>query len=214
MRPHTLILAGLACAALVPLARAEKRIQLAPQVQPPANAPATKLAPSDPVEPPVKVEATQSGDVGARALQQAAGALEVSSGARGTTLKLTTLGGYAGSAKLTFKTAAPPMRFTLKLARLPAADLSSLTLTSGSLTLALGGVSTSATTKYFDARGREQATAHAAAYTIRASRADNGEVDIQVRRGPGAALDKSLGLSWQSNHGLRMLGGRGRFVER
>ena len=160
-----------------------------PLVSSPApKRPPTKALASDPAEPPLTVEA--SGGAG----------LAVASGARGTALKFSTSGAWQGSAGLTFKNAAPPMRFTLTLARMPNYDLESLTVVSGSLSLAVGAVSASGTTRYFDARGREQKAPEGAAYTVTARRWD-GELDVEVRRAPGAALGRALTVSWRGNIG-------------
>jgi hypothetical protein len=113
-----------------------------------------------------------------------------------------TPGTWQGTAKLTFKGSAPPMRFTLKLARLPNHDLGELTLTAGALSLPVGRVTASATTRHFDAKGRAQDKAEGAAYTLTARRRDNGEVEVQVRRGPGAALGQALAVSWRAEAGL------------
>lgn len=168
------------------------------------------LAAATPPEPPVKVEASLNAAAGGRATRGVtAGAVETTSGPAGTKLKLATHGSMSGSWSLDFKSGPPPMRFTLTLTRMPNYDLSTLTLTSGKLSLPVGRVSTAAATKYFDAKGREQAGAAGAAYTIQAKRTSNGDIDIQLRRGRGAALEKSLGLSWESEYGVRRLGGRG-----
>jgi hypothetical protein len=45
-----------------------------------------------------------------------------------------------------------------------------------------------------------QTSSVGAAYTIHARRTDNGEVEMEVRRGPGAALGKNLVVSWQANY--------------
>src|SRR5207249_539769 len=117
-------------------------------------------------------------------------------GAKGTTLTLNTPGSYRGTARLTFKNSAPPMRLTLRLARMPNQDLGELTLSSGALKLPVGAVGAGATTRHFDARGKGQETDSGAAYTVTARRRDNGTVDVLLRRGPGAALGKELTVSW------------------
>src|SRR5437763_1636829 len=75
--------------------------------------------------------------------------------------------------------------------------LSALTLSSGSVSLAVGQVTTGATTKYFDSKGRAQESSVGAAFIVTAKRGDNGQVDIELRRGAGAKLGKSVSLSWQ-----------------
>jgi hypothetical protein len=118
---------------------------------------------------------------------------EVESGAKGTTVQVPTHGLGVGSASLTFLNCAPPMRFTVKLTGAQSYDLSRLTLTSGPLSLAVGGVGTA----YFDARGRRRDGPEGAAFTVRATRAASGEVEVQVRRGPGATLGKTVSVGWQ-----------------
>src|SRR5262249_20714228 len=118
---------------------------------------------------------------------------------------------YYGSAQLTFKDTAPPMRFTVRLARMPGADLSALSLTSGSLSLQVGHVSTTTTTRYFDAKGRAQDGATGAAYTLNAKRADNGEIDLQVVRAAGAAMGKTMTVTWSADYGRGKLRG---FIEK
>jgi hypothetical protein len=201
-------LALCALAALAGAAAAEKlvlRARPAPQNQR-AEAPV-----SDPAEPPMTVEvsfgAAGAGGPGGPRAARAVGArggvgsaaVAVASSARGTTLTLNTPGSWQGTANLTFKNAAPPMRFTLRLARMPSHDLSSLSIRSGSLTLPVGPVGTTATTKYFDAKGRAQQGAEGAAYTLTARRRDSGEVELRLRRGPGAALGKALSVSWSAD---------------
>src|SRR5947208_3366059 len=160
MRRQTLLLAALVWAAVgVVAAHGQQRLVRGPL--PPggeANAAKAGAAASDPAEPPMTVEvsygndremilrnerfAARGGAVPARRGQK----VEVASGARGTTLTLNTPGAWQGSAKLTFKDSAPPMRFTLKLARMPGVDLQSLSLSSGAVTLQVGQVTTSETT--------------------------------------------------------------------
>src|SRR5262245_31808099 len=146
--------------------------------------PAGQAVVSDPAEPQPAAELTSGGS-----------GLTVASSARGTALKFNTSGAWQGSAGLSFKKGAPPMRLTLTLAQMQQYDLGSLTLTSGKLSLQLGRVSSSPTTRYFDASGREQAGPERAAYTVTARRY-NGEVDVQVKRAPGAALGKQLTVGW------------------
>jgi hypothetical protein len=130
----------------------------------------------------------------------------VASSARGTTLTLNTPGAWQGAANLAFKDGAPPMRFSLKLARMPGMDLQSLSLKSGPVTLQVGQVGTSATTKYFNAKGQEQQAATGAAYTVKAERRANGDVDVHLQRGAGAALAKTMTVSWVGNTGGGRLG--------
>jgi hypothetical protein len=199
--------AGLALAGAALGETPKRRIVPAPQ------GPAAKAPASDPAEPPLKVEASfgsaggtgGSGLVvqgrvrplGARRGVVTAAVVAVSTGAGGTVLTLNTPGPWQGSAKLTFKNAAPPMRFTMRLARLPDHDLQSLSLTSGALARQVSNVSTGATTRYFDARGKAQEAEEGAAYTLTARRRAGGDVEVQLRRGPGAALGKELTVSWQ-----------------
>jgi hypothetical protein len=148
--------------------------------------PAAKAPVGDPAEPPLKVGLVTGGS-----------GVAVASSARGTAVKFNTSGSWQGSAGLAFKNAAP-MRFTLTLAKMPNYDVESLTLTSGNLALAVGPVSSSGATKYYDARGRAQVAPEGAAFTVTARRWD-GELDVQVRRAPGAALGKELTVSWKCN---------------
>jgi hypothetical protein len=181
------MLAFLALAAvLLPAAPGGYGPLVIPMSSPAPKKPAGTAPVSDPAEPAPKVELSSGGS-----------GLSVASSARGTAVKFRTTGAWQGSAGLTFK-GAPPMRFTLTLAQMPAHDLASLTVVSGSLSLAVGPVSASATTKYYDARGRAQAAPEGAAYTVTARRWD-GELDVEVRRAPGAALGKALTVSWQGN---------------
>src|SRR5262249_27803145 len=103
---------------------------------------------------------------------------------------------------------APPMRLKLTLAQMQQYDLGSLTLTSGKLSLQVGRVSSSPTTRYFDASGREQSGPERAAYTVTARRY-NGEVDVEVKRAPGAALSRRLPVGWTYDvgHGFMTLYG-------
>jgi hypothetical protein len=91
------------------------------------------------------------------------------------------------------------MRFTMRLARMHELDLEKLSLTSGRLSLDIGPVTASPTTRYFDARGRAQDAPEGAAYTVTARRWGGGEVDVEVRRAPGAALGKALTVNWRCN---------------
>jgi len=152
---------------------------------------------SDPAEPQPSAEVTAGGS-----------GVTVASSARGTALKFSTTGAWQGSAGLRFKGCAPPMRLTLTLAGMQNYDLESLTLTSGRLSLPVGRVSTAPTTRYFDASGREQAGPERAAYAVTARRY-NGEVDVEVRRAPGAALGKELSVSWKADFGHVLKPGRG-----
>jgi hypothetical protein len=174
MRIKTLTLAALAWATLGvagALAGYGNFIALPP---PPAGeAPKAPAAVNDPAEPLLQVEMTSS----AGNFRRGGGGgqkVEVASSARGTTLKVPTSGGYNGTADLTFKNGAPPMRFTTRLTGMQNYDLQSLSITSGSLTLQIGQVGTSATTKYFNAKGQVQQGATGAAYTVTARRCDNG----------------------------------------
>jgi hypothetical protein len=143
---------------------------------------------SDPSEPQLSAEVSSGGS-----------GLTAASSARGTALKFSTAGAWQGSAALTFKGCAPPMRLTLTLAQMQRYDLETLTLTSGRLSLPVGRVTATPTTRYFDASGREQADPERAAYSVTARRYDGGEVDVEVRRSPGAALGKELTVSWRSH---------------
>lgn len=205
------------------LGRARKAQPAAPNQQ--AKAPAQA---SDPAEPPLQVEVSYTnaggvmaargfapaGRAGARVAAPAAAAgqaVKVASGAKGTVLALETPGAYSGTANLTFK-APPPMRFTMKLGRMPAYDLQALNITSGTTTLRVGAVGTSETTKYFARSGEALPSSTGAAYTVQAKRAANGEVEVQLRRGAGAQLGKAVSLSWESNlnrGGVIMFGGAG-----
>ena len=136
----------------------------------------------------------------------------VAAGPRGTTLTLDTPGSWQGRAALTFKGSVPPMRLALRLMKMPNYDQEVLTLTSGSLSLAVGPVTAGVTTRYFDARGRAQDAPEGAAYIVVARRWE-GEVEVQVRRSRGVALGKNLTISWRSNvgygygRGVRLLEG-------
>src|SRR5262249_49312209 len=137
MRSSWLALAALT-AAVITGAAYGKRILPLPQ-QAPAR-PAGQAVVSDPAEPQLKGEgaARTSG-------------LVVASSARGTSVRVNTTQSWQGSASLSFKGCAPPMRLTLTLAQMQQYDLGSLTLTSGRLSLAVGRVSSAPTTRYFDA---------------------------------------------------------------
>lgn len=175
--------------AAVVFAGAASACKLPALTSPAPPRPAGTAPVSDPAEPQLSAEVTAGGS-----------GLTVASSARGTALKINTTGPWQGSAALTFKGGAPPMRLTLTLAQMPAHDLDSLTLTSSRLSLAVGRVTAGATTRYFDASGREQADPERAAYTVTARRY-NGEVDVEVRRAPGAALGKDLTVSWSCDLG-------------
>jgi hypothetical protein len=184
MQTSRLALAALAALAVVGTAGAYLG-ELAPVTSPAPKRPPTKALVSDPAEPPLKVEVSADGS-----------GVAISSGPRGAAVRFNTPGSSQGSAGVTFKNAAPPMRFTLTLANMPNYNLESLTLVSGGLSLAVGPVSAGGTTKYFDARGRAQEAPERAAYTVTARRWD-GELDVQVRRAPGAALGQALTVSWK-----------------
>src|SRR5262245_1827088 len=89
--------------------------------------PAGAAAVSDPAEPQPSAALTAGGS-----------GLTVASNAKGTTLKFSTGGAWQGSAGLSFKNGAPPMRLKLTLAQMQQYDLGSLTLTSGKLSLQVG----------------------------------------------------------------------------
>jgi hypothetical protein len=224
MRVKTLTVAALAWAALGLVGAQGREIILVdrPAPKPVVKEDAKSAAVNDPAEPPLKVEVSFSNDVNARFIGEARGGrlvrggragqkVEVASSARGTVLTLNTPGGWQGSANLTFKDSAPPMRFTMRLTRVPNYDLSSLTLTSGALSLQAGNVATggAVTTKYFDAKGNARDSAEGAAYTVKARRKSNGDVELQLQRGPGAALDKAMSVSWASSFGQWGEGGLG-----
>jgi hypothetical protein len=185
MKTSRLVLAVLAPVVLSGAALRE----LVPATSPAPKRPPAKALVSDPAEPPLKVEVALGGPA-----QPAA----VAGSARGTTVKFNTTGSWQGSAKLTFKNCAPPMRFALKLAGAPPSDRLSLTLSAGPVSLRVADVTATAATRYFDDRGREQRTEEGAAYTLTARRAGT-EVEAHLRRGPGAALGKELTVSWQGS---------------
>ena len=116
-------------------------------------------------------------------------------------MRVNTTQSWQGSASLSFKGCAPPMRLTLTLAQMQQYDLGSLTLTSGRLSLAVGRVSSAPTTRYFDASGREQSGPEGAAYTLTARRYAGGEVDVELKRSAGAALGQALTVSWKCDAG-------------
>jgi hypothetical protein len=183
MKSSNLAVAALvAGVALVGAARAKDIAVLAP---PAPQRPAGKALVNDPAEPPLNVE----------------GAAAVTGSARGTRLTLNTTGSSQGQAGLTFKNAAPPMRFSLTLAKMPSYNLETLTLSSGNLSLSVGPVSAGPTTRYFDASGRPQDAPERAAYTVTATRWAGGEVDVEIRRAPGATLGKALTVTWKSDLG-------------
>lgn len=179
-------LAFVTLVALAAAARGGLEIEV-PLISPAPKRPPAKAAVSDPAEPPLTVAASSAGPSPA-----------VTSSARGTVIKLNAPGSSRGSVGLTFKGSAPPMRLTLTLAQMPSYDLESLTLNSGTLALAVGPVWSAPTTRYFDAAGRALKGPEGAAYTVTARRWD-GELDVQVKRAPGAALGKALTASWQFN---------------
>jgi hypothetical protein len=154
-------------------------------------------AASDPAEPTLEVEAV-SGTTGIISARRPPGThqLRVSSGPRAPTLTVPAPHASNGLVRLTFRNAAPPMRFTLRLTGMPGCDLDTLRLSSGSLSLALGEVTTSATTRYFDPKGQPLDDTTGAAYTVTTRRKDNAEVDVQVRRGAGAAMGKTITVYW------------------
>jgi hypothetical protein len=155
---------------------------------------------SDPAEPPLQVEVKYTGAfTGSRVGAPPGQKIAVGSGARGTMLTVPSHHGTDGTVELTFKNSAAPMRFTTRLTGMPPYDLSTLSLTSGSLTLQVGSLGTAATTAYFDSKGRVQEGAAGAAYTVTAKRGENGQVDVELRRAAGAKLGKSVSISWQSN---------------
>src|SRR5262245_26532498 len=104
---------------------------------------------------------------------------DVESGYKGTTVQVPVYSLSRGTAQLVFKNAAPPMRFTMKLTGGQSADLSALSLTSGSLTLAIGPVGEAEVTRAFDAKGRAWHRGKGAAYTVRAKRTGSAiEVEL------------------------------------
>jgi hypothetical protein len=196
MRLKTLTLAALAWASLgLASALAEKVLKELPAVRPVPAEKATTTS-SDPAEPPLQVEMSADGYYSTG--QAGARKVTVASSARGTTLTLPTSGSYSGSARLTFKNTAAPMRFTTRRTGLPNYDFSSLRLSSDSLSLEVGQVGTTATTRYFDAKGRPQDSATGASYTVTAKRGDNGQVNVELRRAAGATLGKNLTIQWAS----------------
>jgi hypothetical protein len=119
---------------------------------------------------------------------------------------------WQGSTHLSFKNSAPPMCFTTRLTGMPNYDLTKLRLSSGSVTMQIGPVRTTAATRYFNARGQEQDGPTGAAYIVCAKRGENGQVDVELRRAPGATQGKSLSLTWHStdDHLLKLKELRGR----
>jgi hypothetical protein len=202
MQSRTLTLTALVLAGAALAETPKHRIVPAPK-RPAALAPV-----SDPAEPPMTVgvhyDVNPPGRFVARTGRNASVArtLTVAGGARGTTLTLDTPGWRQGWATLTFKGAAPPMRLTMRLARLQELDLEKLTVSSGRVSLHVGPVTATPSTRYFDAMGREQKAPEGAAYTVTARRWGGGEVDVEVRRAPGAALGRELNVSWQAKVGL------------
>jgi hypothetical protein len=184
MKRSMLAFVALAAVALTGAARGK---EIAPVTSPAPKRPPAKAAVSDPAEPPLKVEVSADGS-----------GVAVASSARGTAVKFNTSGSSQSSAGLTFKGCSPPMRFTLTLSKMPNYDLESLSIVSGNLALAVGPVSAGATTRHFDAAGRALKAPEGAAYTLTARRWD-GELDVEVRRSPGAALGKALTVSWRCN---------------
>jgi hypothetical protein len=186
-----LVLASLALALAAGAAEAEKRRFVPVPPAPPAKAPV-----GDPAEAPVTAEVAYD-DFGVAPAPVPGKRVTAVSSAKATTLTLDTPGWYTGSARLTFKGAAPPMRFTVRLARVHEMDLDKLTVSAGRLNLSLGRVSASATTRYFDAMGREQKAPERAAYTVTARRWGGGVVDVQLRRASGAELSREMTVSWR-----------------
>jgi len=224
MRIKAVAVAAVAWAGLALAAAHGKDILILPEAAKPQvkEEKATAVA-NDPAEPPLKVEVSFGNSYqDARLIREvrrgggarggagaAAQAVTVASSARGTMFTLNTPGTWQGSAKMTFTQGAPPMRFKVKLARMPAYDLQALTLSSDSLSLAVGGVTAGGTTKYFDAKGKEQERAEGAAYVVQASRRANGEIEIDLRRNAGAKLGKALSVSWTGNLNNGVFFGRG-----
>jgi hypothetical protein len=191
MTSRRLLLAALVLAVAPAAVEAKKRPFVPAPPAPPAKAPV-----GDPSEPPVWAEVAYEDFGRAPPLAHGNRVTAVSS-AKATTLTLDTPGWYTGSARLTFKGAAPPMRFTVRLARVHEMDLDKLTVSAGRLSLSLGRVSANGTTKYFDAMGREQKAPERAAYTVTARRFGGGVVDMQLRRAPGAELSREMTVSWR-----------------
>jgi hypothetical protein len=195
-------LAVMALAATVLLTGPAFGLRYLVQGPPAPKRPADKPPVSDPAEPPMTVLASYDDKAPDGAPRIPRGGrtgrpVAVAGGPKGVTLTLDTLGTWQGWSTLTFKNAAPPMRFTLRLAKMPSYDLGALTLASGNVSLTVESVSASPTTRYFDAKGRALKGPEGAAYTLTARRWD-GEVDVEVRRAPGAALGKELTISWKS----------------
>jgi len=204
-------LMALALCALPALAGAAAAEKLVLRPQPAPRNQRVEAPAHDPAEPPLAVEVSFGATAAygnmraARAVGGRGGAgaaVAVAGSARGTTLTLSTPGSWQGTANLTFKNAAAPMRLTMRLAGMPSHDLSNLTLTSGSLALQVGAVGKAATTRYFDAKGKPLDGAEGAAYTLTARRRDSGDVELRLHRGPGAALGRSLSVSWSGGDAL------------
>jgi hypothetical protein len=185
------VLASLALALALAGAALAGRIVFVPvPPAPPAKAPV-----GDPAEPPLRAEVDYTDFERAPLLAQGQRVTAVSSAA-GTTLTLETRRRHAGTARLTFKEAAAPMAFTVRLAGLPEWEQEALTVTSGRLRLPLGPVTATPTTSYFD-MGRGQKGPDHAVYAVTARRWGGGVVDVQLRRAPGAALSRQLTVSWK-----------------
>lgn len=187
-----LVAASLALAlALAASAEAKKRIFIPAPPAPPAKAPV-----GDPAEPPLRAEVAYD-DFGRKPAVPGGALVTAVASAKATTLTLDTPGRYRGSARLTFKQAAPPMRFTVRLARVQEMDLDELTVSDGRLNLPVGRVTATQTTKYFDAMGRGQKEPDRAAYAVTARRWGGGVVEVRLRRAPGAALSREVVVSWR-----------------
>lgn len=128
---------------------------------------------------------------------------EVISGARGTTVKVNTPGTGQGVAMLKFEGCAPPMRFVVKLSRVPANDLRELAVVSGRLKLELGGGGSVARWRYFDGDGRELESSDGAAYLVRGGRDKGKDITVELHRRPGATLDKTVSLTWDARRLVR-----------
>lgn len=184
MRLDKLLLGALVCGALGLASAQGKTIKNVDR--PPAPAVAD-LSITDPTEPPLRVE-TDGGQ-----------AVPVASGARGTTLTVPTNGSYTGSANVTFKNTAVPMRLQMRLTHLQAhIALDGLSLNTGTATLRVGLLSAAPSTTYFDLLGRTQSHPEQAAYALTVSRAASGEVAIQLRRAAGTEVGTTLNISWSS----------------
>jgi hypothetical protein len=199
-------LAALAVVVLAGTAGGENCLRRPPPRAPQRPAAKAPAAVSDPAEPPMTVEyqinppgpsIPRDGRKGS-----VVGTLTAASSAAGATLTLVTPGWRDGWATLTFQGAAP-MRLTMRLARLDELDLANLSLSSGKLSLTVGPVTATPRTRYFDRKGQAQDKAEGAAYTVTARRWAGGEVDVEVRRAPGAALGRALTVSWRCNPAWR-----------